>query len=63
MLDTHHLSLKEVDLALCHASDYYKEGLALVPVDISCVGLSLSYAVVALCTRLEQQEFCHKYTW
>jgi len=62
MLGTHPLSLKGDDLALCHALDYHKEGLALVTADISCVGVSLSYAVVALCTRPEQHALCRKYT-
>ena len=62
MLGTQPLSLKGGDLALCHALDDHKEGLALVTADISCVGVSLSYAVVALCTRLEQHAFCRKYT-
>ena len=62
MLCTHPLSLKGADLAQCHALDYYKEGLALVTADISCAGVSLSYAVVALCTPPEQHALCRKYT-
>lgn len=54
MLGTRPLSVTEADLALCHALDRRKEDLALVIADISCGGVSLSYAVVALCTRPEQ---------
>ena len=63
MRDTHALSLKEADPGLYRALGYYKEGLALVTADISCVGGSLSYAVAALCTRSGQQSLCHKCTW
>ena len=62
MLGTHPLSLKGADLALYYALYYHKEGLALVIADISGVGVFLSYAVVALCTRREQHAFCRKYT-
>ena len=62
MLGTHPLSLKGADLALYHALDYRKEGLALVNADISCVGVSRPYAVVALCTRPEQHALRRKYT-
>ena len=63
MLGKHPLSLKEADLVLCRDFGYYKEVGALATVDISCVDVSLSYAVVAGYTRLEQHELCHKYTW
>ena len=62
MLGTLLLSLKGADLALCHALDYHKESLALVTADIFYVGVSLSYAVAALCTRPEQHALCHRYT-
>jgi hypothetical protein len=56
------LSLKQVDPVLRHASDSRMQRLALVIAGISFVGVSLFYAVVALCIRLEQQEFCRKCT-
>lgn len=62
MLGTDPLSLKGGDLALCHVLDYHKEGVALVTADISCVGVSLPYAVVALCTHPEQHALRRKYT-
>jgi hypothetical protein len=62
MLDTHLPSLKEVDPVLSLVSDFHKESLVLATLDISCVGVSLSCAVVASYIRLERHESCHKYT-
>ena len=62
MLGTHPLSWKEADPALYYTLDYHKEGVALVTADIYGVGVSLSYAVVALCTHREQHAICRKYT-
>lgn len=47
------LSLKQVDPVLRHASGLRMQRLALVTPGISFVGVSLFYAVVALCIRLE----------
>ena len=56
------LSWKGADPNLGRAWDCHTEGLALANEDISCVGVSLSYVVVALCTLLEQRRLCRKYT-
>lgn len=45
-----------------YASLHCKGLLALVTEHIACVGVSQSCVAVALCTRLEQHEFCHIHT-
>jgi hypothetical protein len=53
MLDMDLPSLKEADLELRRDLDFHKRVQALVTEHISGPGVSLSYVVVALCTRPE----------